>query len=294
VKGIAAPELLTRKFDPPVEPWAVRREYRHTYRAQPTSSEKIIEGKWWTGPHKPGYIPEISVEADLLKNLSARLGDRIVWDIQGVQIETIVTSVREVDWARFDTNFFVVFQPGVLETAPQTYVALVQVNPDSSSALQRDVSLAHANISAIDVGSVQRTLERIVGRVAFAIRFMALFSVIAGALVLLAALAAGRYQRIRESALLRVLGATRNQVRGMLLTEYIALGTLAGFAGVLLGGVAGWLLVRFTFKVEFRLPILALLLLWLAVAAMSALMGIYTSRDALAGTPLEVLRENTA
>jgi putative ABC transport system permease protein len=300
VNGVTAPQMLARPHTPRIEPWAVRREYRHTYRARPTDSEKITAGKWWTDDHKPGTIAEVSVEEDLLKNLGAELGDTIVWDIQGAQIPTVVTSTREVDWARFDTNFFVVFQPGTLEAAPQTYVALLHVDPASSGLLQRDLSLKHANISAIDVGNVQRTLERIVGRVAFAVRSMAMFSVLAGALVLLAALAAGRYQRVRESALLRVLGATRAQLRGMLVTEYIALGLLAGITGVALGAGAGWGLVTFVFKLPntsqhtgFTLPAGALLLMWVGVAMMSAFMGLYTSRDALNGTPLEVLRDNT-
>jgi putative ABC transport system permease protein len=301
VNGITAPELLAKPHNPRIEPWAVRREYRHTYRARPTDAEKIVEGKWWSGPRSANETPQVSVEEDLLKNLGAKLGDPITWDIQGAKIETVVTSVRQVDWARFDTNFFVVFQPGVLESAPQTYVALVHVDSTMSGALQRELSLKHANISAIDVGNVQRTLERIVGRVAFAVRSMALFSVIAGAFVLLAALAAGRYHRIRESALLRTLGATRAQLRRILITEYVALGTLAGITGVVLGGAAGWMLIRFVFKLprgagrpEFVLPITSLAAMWIGVALMSALMGLYTSRDALNGTPLEVLRENAS
>ena len=114
---------------------------------------------------------------------------------------------------------------------------------------------------------------------------------IAGALVLMAALAAGRFQRIRESALLRVLGARRAQVRGMLLTEYAALGLLAGFTGVLLGGTAGWLIVRYVFELDFTLPVASLAGLVAGVALMAALMGFYTSRNALSGTPLELLRE---
>jgi putative ABC transport system permease protein len=298
VNNVPAPELLATRHFPRIQPWAIRREYRHTYREKPTDSEKIIAGKWWNGPHTEGSVAEVSVEEDLLNNIGAKLGDHITWDIQGAQIETVVTSVRKVDWARFETNFFVVFQPGVLEKAPQTFVALVTVDPAKSGLLQRDLSMKHANISAIDVGNVQRTLERIIARVAFAVRTMALFSVVAGALVLLAALAAGRYQRVRESALLRVLGASRRQLRGMLLTEYIALGLLAGFTGILLGGVAGWMLMHFVFKLPggasggFTLPIGSLTAMWFAVAALSALMGLYTSRDALAGTPLEVLRES--
>lgn len=294
VNGISATDLVSKRQTPRVEPWAVRREYRHTYRAEPTATEKIIAGSWWKGPVQPGAVAQISVEEDLLESLGAKLGDHITWDIQGVQIETVVTSVREVDWAQFETNFFVVFQPGVLESAPQTFVALVQADSSAVVPLQRAVAGAHSNISAIDVGGVQRTLERIVGRVAFAIRFMALFSMVAGALVLLAALAAGRFQRVRESALLRVLGARRAQVRGMLLTEYAALGLLAGLTGVVLGGTAGWLIVRYVFKLDFNLPFASLGGLAAGVVLMAALMGVYTSRNALAGTPLELLRDTTA
>jgi putative ABC transport system permease protein len=185
----------------------------------------------------------------------------------------------------------VVFQPGVLEKAPQTYVALVQVDSSANVALQREVATRHPNISAIDVAIVQRTLRRIVERVSLAIRFMSLFSLAAGLAVLVAALRAGRFQRLRETALLRVLGAQTKQVWLMLLTEYAALGALAATTGVLLGGAAGWLVIHYAFSIHFSLPVLSLTLLWAGTVIIALAAGSFTARGYLEGTPLEILRE---
>src|SRR5690606_35310879 len=125
---------------------------------------------------------------------------------------------RTVDWAQFETNFFFVFESGALENAPQSAVSLVAIDNDSARAvLQRAVVERFPNISVVDIASVQRLLRRIVGRVTWAIRFMAAFSIRAGALVLFGAIAASRFHRVRESALLRALGATRGQVRRIML-----------------------------------------------------------------------------
>ncbi|HSJ29985.1 MAG TPA: FtsX-like permease family protein [Longimicrobiales bacterium] len=276
-----------------VEPWALRREYRHTYRDTLTSTETLVEGAWFdeAAAAEPG-IARVSIEQDVARNLDVSIGDRITWDITGVSIESVITSLRTVDWARFETNFFFVFEPGVLEQAPQSAVSLVAVQNDSArAALQREAVQRFPNISVVDIATVQRVLRRIIDRVTYAIRFMAAFSVGAGTLVLFGAIAASRFQRVRESALLRALGATRAQVRRILLVEYAALGALAGLTGVLLAGIAGWLLTRFVFSMPYTLPIATLALIWLLVTVAAALLGMLNSREALRSTPLTVLRE---
>jgi putative ABC transport system permease protein len=276
-----------------VEPWALRREYRHTYRDTLTSTETLVEGAWFDeAAVAPPGIARVSIEQDVARNLDVTVGDSITWDITGVSIESIITSVRTVDWARFETNFFFVFESGVLEQAPQSAVSLVAVQNDSARAtLQREVVQQFPNISVVDIATVQRVLRRIIDRVTYAIRFMAAFSVGAGTLVLFGAIAASRFQRVRESALLRALGATRAQVRRILLVEYAALGALAGLTGVLLAGIAGWLLTRFVFSMPYTLPIGTLALIWLLVTVAAALLGMLNSREALRSTPLTVLRE---
>ncbi len=140
-----------------------------------------------------------------------------------------------------------------------TFVTLTRV-PDATTraAIQRDIARELPNISTIDIAVVQETISGIIRRVAWAIRFIAVFALVGGIVVLTGAIAAGRFQRARESALLRTLGATRRQTSRILLTEYAALGTLAGLTGVALGSVAAWAMTRWVFEVPFRLPVLAL------------------------------------
>lgn len=272
--------------------WAVRREYRNTYRDTLTTSETLVAGEWFDSPRAPGSPPRISVEQDVAGDLGVTPGDRITWDVQGVEIETIIAGLRTVDWARFDTNFFVVFEPGVLEQAPQNVVVIARLGDTAArAAAQRDIVLAHANISLVDVGLVQATLERIVGQVTLAIRFMAAFSVAAGIIVLIGAVSASRFQRVRESVLLRTIGATRSQVRRILLIEYATLGALSGLVGSLLGGIAAWLLITRTFGMPFVLPLPPLLLSLAGVIALAAGVGLLNGREALRRTPLAVLRE---
>jgi putative ABC transport system permease protein len=221
-----------------------------------------------------------------------KVGDRITWDVTGVPLESVITSVRTVEWARFETNFFFVFEPGALDHAPQSIVSLVRVANDTArAAAQREIVQRHANISVVDLATVQRSLQRIIDRVSTAVRIMAAFSVAGGALVLIGAIAASRFQRVRESALLRALGATRAQIRNILLVEYAALGALAALTGVALAAVAGWLLTRFLFELDFTLPGFALAVIWLLVTAAAALLGMLNSREALRDTPLAALRE---
>src|SRR5690606_20197387 len=183
-------------------------------------------------------------------------------------------------------------ESGALENAPQSAVSLVAIDNDSARAvLQRAVVERFPNISVVDIASVQRLLRRIVGRVTWAIRFMAAFSIGAGALVLFGAIAASRFQRVRESALLRALGATRGQVRRIMLVEYAALGALAGLTGITLAAVAGWLLMHFVFSMPYTLPAASLLLIWVLVTVAAAGLGMLTSRGALRSTPLNALRE---
>jgi putative ABC transport system permease protein len=272
----------------PRDRWALRREYRSTYRDTLVASERLVSGRWWT----PGTTTaQISVERDLAGELGVSVGDEIVWDVQGVPLPTRVASLREVEWARFEPNFFVVFAPGSLERAPQTYVTLTRIERAADrGTFQRGIAERLPNVTSVDLSSVQETLERLIDRVVLAIRFMALFTLGTGALVLVGALATSRFQRIREGALLRTLGATRAQLFRIVLSEYLSLGLLAAAVALLLAGVAGWALARFVFEGRFTLPLLPLAGLGAAVVALTVAVGLANSREVLRRPPLEVLR----
>jgi putative ABC transport system permease protein len=300
VKGRRVSDLLGDSIAPGGEPrnaWAYRREYRSTYRDTLVGSEQLVAGRWWDRLEDecaPSARPAcISVEQDLARELGVGVGDEIVWDVQGVEIPSRVTSLRTVEWARFEPNFFVVFAPGVLEEAPQTLVTLTRVeNAALRGRFQRELAERWSNITTLDLSLVQREIERIVGRVTLAIRFMALFSLATGALVMVGAIATSRLQRVREAVLLRTLGATRRQVVWIALAEYLALGLLASVTAVGLATAAGWAIARFFFDdARYWVPLPALGTLVAAIVALTVLVGLWSTRGVLDQPPLEVLRQ---
>jgi putative ABC transport system permease protein len=250
----------------------------------------VVQGQWWkSGDRGPGRI---SIEQDLARELGVGLGDEIVWDVQGIPVTSRVASVREVDWARFEPNFFVVFAPGTLDEAPRTFVTLTRVaNPTARGSLQRQLAERFPNVSTLDLSMLQEALERLVDKVALAIRFMALFSLVVGALVLVGALASSRFQRVREGALLRTLGATRSQVFRVVLAEYLTLGLLASAVALVLAAAAGWAVARFVFDGAFSLPLLPMSALAITIVLLTVVVGLGNSRDVVRRAPLEVLRD---
>jgi len=272
--------------------WGMRREYRSTYRDTLTTAETLTAGRMWdTGPRAAGEPVPVSVEVSIAEELDVTIGDEIEWDVQGAVIRSRVWSVREVDWGRFETNFFVVFATGALERAPQMLVTLTRVeDPLARGLVQRRMAERFPNVTAIDLSQVQQAIEGVLDKATLAVRFMALFSLATGAIVLIGAVATSRYQRIREGVLLKTLGATRPQVLRVIVTEYLALGVLAAMTSVVLASAAGWALARWVFDQPFALPMLPLGGLAAGLVFVTVTVGLWNSAEILNRTPLEVLR----
>jgi putative ABC transport system permease protein len=274
--------------------WALRREFRSTYRDKPAASETIVEGKWFSDSSLTVArdTGEISMEDGIAKELLVKIGDAITWNVQGVEIPTRITSLRKVTWTRFEPNFFVVFAPPVLKGAPNQYVLLAQVkDPTAVVLLQRAVVNRFPNVSSIDLSAIKRTVDRIVARVSLAIRFIALFSLAVAIPVLFSAVAATRRARVREGVLLKTLGATRGQIAQILLAEYSLLGVLGGLTGMLLSIAGGWAVVRFIFKTPFASPIAPIAGIAALVVGLTLLIGLLAGRDVFKETPITALRD---
>ncbi len=286
-------DILADTATPRPSRWALRREYRHTYRDTLVASERLAEGHWW--PDAPTATPgvaRIAIERDVAEELRVRLGDRILWDVQGVHIPSEIVALRTVDWARFEPNFFVVFEPGVLEAAPHTFVTLARVGDARQLAeVQRDLVRRYSNVSALDVSIIQDTLERLLRSVSLTIQFMALFSIGCGIVVLFGAIATSRFQRVRESVLLKTIGARTPQIRGILAVEYTALGLLASGSGALLAVGGGWAAITFMFELDFHLPLPTVLVLVLIGTVVTVAIGLLGNRALVRRPPLAVLRE---
>jgi putative ABC transport system permease protein len=282
------------------EGWAVRREYRNTYRDFIGRAEELVVGRWWDGTPgseddtmiDPGDVAGVSLEVDVAASLRVDLGDTIVWEVSGIEVPSIVTSLRRVDWERLETNFFAILEPGVLEEAPQTIVLVARLEEERERIeLQRALVGEFPNVSAFDFSRVQEAIDTVLSRVRQAVGFLAAFSALAGVIVLLGALATSRVQRMREGALLKTLGARRQQVLTVLLSEYVALGTVATASGLLLAVVAAALVVPGVFEMTYVPQPGALAAIWLVVVALTVVVGLLGSRDLLRRAPLPVLRE---
>jgi putative ABC transport system permease protein len=270
--------------------WALRREYRSTYRDTLVGSEHVVAGRWFS-KDPPGDTAELSLEADVARELGVNIGGRITWDVQGVPVPTRLTSLREVDWARFEPNFFAVFPNGVLEHAPHQVVVLANVpNPTALSRLQRTVVDRYPNVSTVDLTLVRDTIGRIVRKVTLAIRFLALFSLALAIPVLFSSASTSRRDRVREGVLLKTLGASRAQIRAIMLAEYAALGLVGALTGVLLSFAGAWALLRFAFESSFTPAVIPALGIALLCATLAMLIGVLGGRDVFAETPISALR----
>ena len=274
--------------------WTLRREYRSTYRSALVGTERLVGGKF-TGQVAPGEsIVPVSIEEGLLKEMGLQLGDEIEWDVQGVPIRSKVGSVRAVEWRRLEPNFFVVFPEGVLEPAPKFHVAAVRAeSSDHSARVQRAVVAAFPNVTAIDLALVMQTVDSIFSKVAFVIQFMAAFTVLTGVIVLVGAVSTGRFQRIRETVLLRTLGATQRQLLSIQMVEYAILGVLAAIVGCGLAVGANALLTTYVFRLSPSVPWFTLGVGGVVVVGVTLVTGMLSSRGITNHPPLEVLRQET-
>jgi putative ABC transport system permease protein len=271
--------------------WVWEREYRVTFRDTLIDSEELTEGTW-SGVHNPqDAVVKVSISDGLQRAMKAKIGTRIVFNVQGVPIETEVASVRKVDFGRLQTNFLVLFPKGVLEQAPQFHVVVSRVeSADQSARFQSELVRRYPGISAIDMTQILKSVDEVLSKVSFVIRFMAMFSILTGLLVLLSSIYQSKFSRIRESVLLRTLGASRRQILQINLIEYFLLGTLACLAGVGLSVAAAWGLARFALDIPFEPDWWPLLLTFGGITGLTVLLGLFNSREVVRKPPLEVLR----
>lgn len=291
VKGVSVGEL--EKLGK-VPRWVLQREFRSTYRNFFNTTETLIAGNPF--PEKQSWqldetIP-LSLEQEVAQDLGVGVGDEIVLDVQGMELKTQVQNLREVDWSRFNLNFFMIFPTGVLESAPGFHVITTRIPPGiSSGELQRMLIKDYPNVTAIDLTLILETVRSILEKISRVVELLAFITVITGFIILIGTLLNGQDQRLKESVLLRTLGASRHQVRMILITEYITLGILSALTGMVLAVIANSVLALFVFKAN-PWPDFSLLIFALAGAIfLSLVSGLTLSRGVCTHSPLEVLRK---
>jgi putative ABC transport system permease protein len=270
--------------------WYFTREYVLTFLKDLPKDNAIVKGDWWTQTEGSQARPQVSIEEDAAKHLGVDVGSIIEFDIQGTTVAGEVRSIRKVDWSNFSTNFYMIFSPGALEGAPFTYVATARVSPGEELPLQEAVVAAFPNVTAINIADVMDNFARILERLSLAIRAIALFCILAGAVVMAAALTTTRYQRLYESVILKAFGATRGLIAQAFAVEYAVLGAIAGILGVLLASLLSWAILETVFDLRWtlQLPVLALGLMVTILLAVTV--GFLSTFGILKERPLAILR----
>lgn len=265
----------------------VRREFNLSWAEAMQEDNRIVAGRWWDEGRGGA---EVSVEQGLAETLGIALGDRLVFAIAGTEVEVRVSSLRTVEWDSFRVNFFVIAPPGVFDPHPVSYISSLYVPADGYGMLNEMVR-AFPNITVLDVAAIMDHVRGIMERVAAAVEYVFIFTLLAGVLVMYAAVHATLDERIRDTVLLRTLGASRGQLLRGLIAEFVALGLLAGLAAATLASLLGYLISTQVLDLSYA-PGWEL---WAVGALAGALgvgiAGIAGTRFVLATPPVRVLRE---
>ena len=266
------------------------REFRVTYRDTLISSERLLKGKL-RKVESPEDSIFVSFDQGYAMRTGLNLGDEIVFNVQGRPIKTYIGSFRDVKFNQVSTNFLVLFPEGVLNNAPKFHVIITKTKNDRQSAdMQAEIVRKYPNISVINLGAIVETLEEILGKISFVIQFMAFFSIATGILVLISSLIISKYQRMRESILLRTLGADSGVVGKINTMEYFFLGSLASLSGIILSFLATYLLSKFVFQLPFRGAYLEAFIVYLSITILTIVLGWLNGRKIIKKAPMEILR----
>ncbi len=223
--------------------WAVRGDRALTYAAEPSADSEIVAGEWW--PADYAGPPLISLDAAIARGFGVGLGDTLTFNVLGREIEARIVALREIDWRSLRFDFAVIFAPGTLEGAPQSFIGAIHAPPDADAAIEKAVTEGFANISTIRVRDALEAAARILAGVGGAVRAAASVTILAGVLVLAGAVAAARRRRLYDSIVFKVLGATRSRVLKAFVLEYGILGLATGAIAAVIGGVAAWAVIVF-------------------------------------------------
>ena len=271
--------------------WMLNREFRVSYRNHLVATEELIEGEF-IGKAEKGNPIYVSIADNMAKDANLKLGDSVTFNIQGVLMETIIGSIRKVDWSSMKVNFMILFPEGVIEKAPQFNVITTYVATEERSAdLQRDVVQNFPNVTILDLRQVFTIVEDILDKISWIINFMAFFSILTGFIVLIGSVRNSKYQRIKESVLLRTLGAKSKQILQITALEYVYLGLLGSLTGILLSLVGSQLLATLLFKEPFIPSLIPFLVFLPVITILVVVIGLSNLKSVLQSPPLEVLRK---
>jgi putative ABC transport system permease protein len=244
VKGIPADQVKAS----PDSQWALRGDRGLTYSRDVPEGSRIVAGAWW--PQDYSGPPLVSFDANLARGWGVGVGDTLRVNVLGRDIDLKIASLRDIAWRSLSLNFTMVASPGLLEHAPHSHIATITTTPQQEGPVLRAVTDALPNVSGIRVADVLGAVADLVGKLAAALAATGSVTLVAGALVLVGAVAAGQRRRTADAVVLKAIGATSGQIRAAWLTEFGVIGAAAGVIAAVVGTLASWGVVRFVMRTD--------------------------------------------
>jgi putative ABC transport system permease protein len=284
IDGVRVEDLVRRQEG--ARRWGLTREQRLTYLRELPKDNQIVAGKLWSDPARA----EVSVEKEFADDIGVKVGTTLTFNVQGVPLDLAVTSLRTVNWQTFGINFFLVVEPGVLESAPQQRLAVARLPKDNEQRAQDALAASYPNVTLLRIREILEKVLKVVQRISLGIRFLGGFTVVAGIAILAGAISAGSARRGREVALLKTLGMTRRGVAATFAAEYALIGLVAGGIGAVGGTALAYGVITRGFEIPWQFDPASLAVALGGTILLAVLAGLAASYRALTRRPIEVLR----
>lgn len=266
----------------------VERVYNLTWAKDLQADNRLVAGRWWSA-EQPEQV-ELSMEKDFATDLGLTLNDSMTFTIAGQEITGKITSLRWVEWDSFNVNFFVIANPGALDNYPGTWITSFFLPPEKKPLLI-ELIRHFPSITVMDVDAILTQVRQIMEQVIKTVEFVFAFTLIAGLVVLMAALQTTHDERAHESALLSALGANRKQILSSLIAEFACLGLAAGILAAFAATIIEVILADMVFKMEVVINPWVWIIAPLLCTVIIILGGLAGTRRVLYTPPMVALRK---
>lgn len=265
-----------------------RREYNLTYTDELPANNELIAGEWWDASDSGNYL---SLEHEWAEQMNYQIGDTLTFSVAGEEVTGVVRNFREVDWESFEVNFFGIASSAMLDEMPSTFVTSFHIDQDFSATTAK-WAREFPGIATFDVGAIITRVKRLMDRAALAVEYVFMFTLLAGSVVLLAAVQSSQGERIRESAILRAIGASHAQVRSAVITEFAILGAIAGLLASFFATVVAWAISHYVLELPYTFNPFMWVIGVLSGTIGISIAGYLATRHVLRTPPLVALRNN--
>lgn len=265
-----------------------------SYRSHLSDSEQLEDGEFFTEKYDPASNKPfgLSLERRYADRMGIKIGDKVIFDIQGVEMTGEVQSIRSVKWISFQPNFFILVQEGVLEDAPKTFIAAIPaIAMEKKNQIRNELALKFNNVSTIDVTRLVDSTLKISDQMSWSLELMSLLALLSGYIVLFSIIRSHLETRYYEINMLKIFGGSFWKLAAYILNEYVTLSLMASVLGVFFSVLVSYGISYYLFEGIFTLKVSTLVISVSLITLISALVCFFASFKVFRARPSDVLRD---